>query len=83
MRKLVKKEPLVLTRQVEEVALIPDASSGLNEFDVTQFKPDKAYKVFGATYITYEDGSGVMCWLVQDERGVVSPKAMDKFRVVK
>jgi len=79
----VTRERIVLTRKVLEVAVLPHVSSGFEEFDVSDFKPNKAYKVYGAVLVRYSDGSGVPCWLVETETGSVKVKAMEKFRVVK
>jgi hypothetical protein len=77
------RERIVLTRKVLEVAVLPDVPSGFDEFDVSRFKPNKAYKVYGAVWVRYSDGSGVPCWLVETETGSIQPKAMEKFRIVK
>jgi hypothetical protein len=77
------RERIVLTRKVLEVAVIPNVPSGFDEFDVSKFKADKSYKVYGAVWVRYSDGSGVPCWLVETEDGSVKPKAMEKFKVVK
>ena len=75
-------QPIVLTRNVLAVQVLPDAFNGADEFSISEFKPNKAYKVYGAVWVRYSDGSGVACWLVETERGSVEPKAMCNFRVV-
>jgi hypothetical protein len=77
------REKIVLTRKVLEVAVIPNVPSGFDEFDISNFKPNKPYKVYGAVWVRYSDGSGVPCWLVETETGSIQPKAMEKFRIVK
>lgn len=76
-------QPIVLTQNVLAVKVLPDAYSGADEFDISDFKPNKTYKVYGAVWVRYADGSGVACWLVETERGSVEPKAMQNFKVVK
>jgi hypothetical protein len=78
----ISKERVVLTRKVLGVALVPNVSSGLDEYDISNFKPNRTYKVFGAVWVRYSDGSGVPCWLVETESGAVEAKAMGKFKVV-
>jgi len=79
-----RKTPgMVLTRKVLEVEPIVEAP-GLNVFDVkSNFTKGKTYRVYGAVWYRYSDGSGVWCWLVEDDRGIVVPKAMERFKVVK
>ena len=79
-----RKQPcIVLTQRVLEVEPLTEFP-GYNVFDVqTNFTKGKAYKVYGVAWYRYSDGSGVWCWLVEDDRGVVVPKAMERFKVVK
>ena len=78
-----RRPEIILTRKVLEVEPLTELG-GYDIFDVqTYFTKGKTYKVYGAVWYRYQDGSGVWCWLVEDDRGVVSPKAMDRFKVVK
>ena len=83
MREMPKRPKWQLYRKVLTVTLTENVSSGYGEFDVSKFKKGKEYRVFGACYITYKDRSGVACWIVEDENGIVQPKAMHKFKVAK
>ena len=79
---MVKKQNLIITRKVLEVT--PLDEGGADEYNVRDyFTQGKNYKVFGAMWVRYDDGSGVSCWLVEDDRGVIEPKAMCRFKVTK
>lgn len=83
-KKLTKRgQPIIITRKVLEVEPLTD-EGGYGEYDVRgNFTAGKSYRVFGAVWVQFEDRSGVACWLVEDDEGVVTPKAMNRFKVVK
>lgn len=55
---------------------------GSGIYDTGSFTAEKVYEVIGVVWYSYEDRSGDFCYLVQDDSGSITPRAMVNFEVV-
>ena len=81
-KKKMKVKDLIMARMPKRVRLTNPVSSGGSIFNIDDLSANREYEVWGMHKERFSDGGTELCYLVQDEKGVLVSKSVEKFKVI-